>query len=187
MVQGFFVGTQLPVDELGERLVERDHPVGVTAGGDRVAQLARALGIFDELADARGLDHDLETARTQLASVERRGDLIEEIRSEHPDVNGNGEKALEGLKLNAEELQKKETFLEKVYKFPVRHPFITGIAALYAAYQFGFKLPGAIERAMSAVPLDKMKNIIQSIGPVGGAVTEGPAGMMPSAPGIGVG
>ena len=144
-------------------------------------------GESEEVLGRYGLERNLDSARTQLASMDARQNLLQEIRSEHPDIDGNAERAAEELSLNMEELQKKETFLTSAAKFPLRHPWITGIAALYAAYQFGFSLPAAIEKTLSAVPLEKMKDIIQSIGPMGGAVSEGPAGMMPSAPGLGVG
>ena len=135
----------------------------------------------EELEQKFGME--LERIIELYQSDKGRMELLEKMKEEGVH-DGNVDAALQIVTQNAEQLQKKESFLTSVAKFPFRHPWITSVAALYTAYQFGFSLPAAIEDVLSSVPLQKMKDIIQSIGPVGGAVGELPDGALPYVPGI---
>src|SRR5690606_1942298 len=61
------VGDQARLDEVGQRLVEGDHAVGVQALRDGVLDLAGAHRVLDHLPHPLGVDHDLEPRDHALA------------------------------------------------------------------------------------------------------------------------
>lgn len=107
---------------------------------------------------------DLDKIRLNMKTNEGKSALLESVRKNNPDVR-DVEKAADQVELNTEQLKKKESFLMKTLKFPIRHPFLTliGVAgALYGMNALGFKLPAAIEGMLSSVPFEKIKEVLSS-------------------------
>src|ERR1700733_9466973 len=67
MLHRFFVADQALLHERRQALIERDHAVRMETLRDRILDLARAHRILDHLANALGVDHDLERRHHALA------------------------------------------------------------------------------------------------------------------------
>ncbi|TSC57694.1 MAG: hypothetical protein Greene041619_1029 [Candidatus Peregrinibacteria bacterium Greene0416_19] len=145
-----------------------------------------------ELADVYG-EKDLKLVRAKLQTNEGKAQLLSQIQEKNPGVK-DVEKAADQVNLNTEQLQKKEGFLTRMVKYPFRHPYKTaagviGVSAVVAATLFGlnalgFKLPAIIEGALSAVPLEKVKDIITTIFSLGRGTQVLPPGADLGVPGV---
>jgi len=124
----------------------------------------------DRLAEYVGKRIDVQ--KTAGAEKEQ---LLQRMKDQSPELNGNVEKALEQVKLNNEQLVKKESFLKKVLKFPVRHPYVTLSAVgaiLYFTGAGAFIVSGA-ESMIGNIPDGKIRTVIEGIRKLGGATTPG--------------
>lgn len=131
-------------------------------------------GDKENLFERYGFKKGLGETQAHLHSSERREPLLETLQREHPEVNGNASKALESLKLNTEQLKKKESFLKKIAKFPLRHPFITSAGALaLSAFisPVGTNIISKLETAAANVPFDKILTSIKKFTGLSGAAS----------------
>jgi hypothetical protein len=124
----------------------------------------------DRLAEYVGERIDI-----QKTAGDEKEQLLMHMKEQSPQLNGNVEKALEQVKLNNEQLIKKESFLKKVLKFPVRHPYIT-LAAVASILYFtgaGAFLASGVESVIGQIPDGKIRTVIEGIRKLGGATTPG--------------
>jgi hypothetical protein len=104
----------------------------------------------EELSDyARKLGFKkIEEFESALDSVKQRERLVEALRKRDPKLNGQVDALIDHLKLNRQEIQRKERWYEKVLKFPgrvlkgawetvKRHPVLTAVAIVALLYYTG--------------------------------------------------
>ncbi|MBU0458005.1 hypothetical protein KJ652_00365 [Patescibacteria group bacterium] len=87
------------------------------------------------------IDYDVDRLHTTADSVGDREDLMAALQKKYPELNGNASKLVEHLRLNHQELERKESWFTKLKKMPGRamkatwetvkaHPYITAAVVL---------------------------------------------------------
>ncbi len=99
-----------------------------------------------------GMEGDLEKIRVMSQTAEGKEELLKKIKEANPEINGEADKALEQIQLNAEQLEKKESFLRKMLKLPgkalssigntiKKHPILSAAAAIAAIIALLYFMP----------------------------------------------
>jgi hypothetical protein len=133
----------------------------------------------EELSDyARKLGFKkIEEFESALDSVKQRERLVEALRKRDPKLNGQVDALIDHLKLNRQEIQRKERWYEKVLKFPgrvlkgawetvKRHPYLTiatVIALLLAVGALTGYFSGSIESWLHKLGESKTVDLTQPL------------------------
>jgi len=126
----------------------------------------------DRAREYLGIEEQLAMNDVLQRTGNEKVELLDRIKTRSPEVNGNVEKALEQIKLNVEQLQKKESFLKKTLMFPIRHPFITAAAAIGGYALLSSQLPGifaafgALEEKYAGTAIAKAIEYLRSFLPL---------------------
>jgi hypothetical protein len=130
-----------------------------------------------ELQKYLGTQKQLEEIGVMFQTQDGRKELLALLKKADPALNGNVEGALNQIDLNREQLEKKESFLKKMLKMPVRalkalgrtmrrHPILTALGGLAAVIALLYFMPALAPTAgeYGRQLIEAFKGVLQKVG-----------------------